>query len=193
MRYVPLLSTLLLLTTPHLGSSQTVYDVVPVDLGGGYQIAGGTITVLGTEITAWNIPVTGVAPHTFSEANPGALLRVTGDGFNITPEQISFSATQLGHNRVAFFASENTFVDCVNLGCTQQLDWVSQGPPAAAPFSRVGYFFFGVDGDPAVLLELPLGVGELVVATVVPEPTSSLLLVLGVLGLMGARQKRRRR
>ena len=41
--------------------------------------------------------------------------------------------------------------------------------------------------------EFPLDIGELVVATVVPEPTSSLLLVLGVLGLMGARQKRRRR
>ncbi len=170
MRYVPLLATLLMLSTPHAVFSQTVYDVVPVDLGGGYQIAGGTITVLGTEITAWNIPVTGDVPYTFSEANPGAWVRVTGDGFNITPEQISFSAThtKVGFNQVAIFASENTHVDCE--GCTQQLDWMSNGLTSATErlfgvtsFSNVGYIFYDGDANPFGSVELPLSVGELVV------------------------------
>ena len=94
MRYVPLLATLLMLSTPHAVFSQTVYNVVPVDLGGGYQIAGGTITVLGTEITAWNIPVTGDLPYTFSEANPRSTFVDSAGVFDVSPERISLAIAE---------------------------------------------------------------------------------------------------
>ncbi len=192
MRFVPLLSTLLLLTTPHLGSSQTVYDVVPVDLGRGYRIDGGTITVIDTEIVAWNIPVTGELPYTFSHTSPGADFSVTGDGFNISPNEITFPATRLENNLASFRASDNLTPEC-NF-CNQLLLWSSVGGSLGLPLgTNLRYthadIFDIINSAQAVSV---LRDEEILVA-LVPEPTSSLLLALSVLGLMGARQKSWRR
>jgi hypothetical protein len=192
MRFVPLLSTLLLLTTPHLGSSQTVYDVVPVDLGRGYRIDGGTITVIDTEIVAWNIPVTGELPYTFSHTNPGADFSVTGDGFNISPNEITFPAPRLANNLASFTASDNSNPEC-NF-CNQLLLWSSVGGSLGLPLgTNLRYThadIFDIINSAQAVSVLP---DEEILVALVPEPTSSLLLALGVLTLMGARQKRWRR
>jgi hypothetical protein len=150
--------------------------VVPHDLNGGYRIAGGTITTDTslTAITAWNIQVAGDLPYTFAHDNPGA----TDDGaaFNITPSQITFSAIQTGNTSARFVALDNTSTICAD--CIQSLIWTELGPPGDA---LLAYFLEDrLDGSPSVSAEVLLPVGEVVLATAIPEPSATVLSLFGL-------------
>lgn len=167
---------LVTLATPDFAFSQ-LYNVVPRDLGGGYEIAdGGTITVAAGAITEWDISVVGDVPYTFSHTKPGAVVNAE-EIVNITPSAITVSLDRAGDGVLNFDARDSVDSQCpVGFTCEQGLSWVDQGPFLGTPArSFLFYDYLGFDSEGRGSLNesatLPLPTGEFLVATVVPEPS----------------------
>lgn len=158
-------------------SADVHYAVVPYTLSDGYAITGGTITTndaLDT-IIGWDVEVTGPRGYVFSDTNPGATL--LPDEFAISPTEITIA--DLFGNSTGFAALDNSDADCTD--CRQSLSYIIGSPTTS-------YLILDfADNDPNISGQfthnLSLGI---TVATVVPEPTSLALLMLG--GLLVARR-----
>lgn len=183
MKCVGLLSLIAVSTLVSPAISQTVYRIVPRDLDDGYRIAGGTITADEslTRITDWNVEVTGDEPYIFSNENPGAF--VDDGGFEFTDSQIIFSPSSLESPSARFAALDNTTEECTD--CLQSLIW-TQLTPGVASFV-VFVQSDRLDQTPSLSPDALLLHDDMVVATAVPEPLGSTLLLWGVLFLSIAR------
>ena len=164
LRFIPLATLLLSLAGGGTAFSQTIYDVVPVDLGDGYEIAGGTITIEGSSVTAWNIPITGDVPYTFSNTNPGAAFRSGDEGFIFSSSEISFSANNTRINHASFEAFDSSSFGCQ--ACKQSLIWVSEGSSSSSPRdTELTYVYNELAGPgPLELRRVTIVGGESVVA-----------------------------
>ena len=99
-------------------ASATTYNVIQVTLQNGYAIAGGTITTDGTmgilslsDITGYEIQVTGTVPYTFKPSNPASAILLSGSliasSLDLTL-QIDSDPSPLGGNALSILSLDNT-------------------------------------------------------------------------------------
>ena len=157
-----------------------LYDVMPYDLGDGYQIEGGTITTddAMSEIIAWDIHVSGAVPFRFVSTNPDA--ETSGPAFNITPEAITVEVG--GPTSTHFLDFDNSHPDCDS--CRQMLTYSRSGTSVSYKFKDFS------DRDPKVNVNMSQ-TPTVVVATIVPEPAAAALLSLAGVALSVAWHRRR--
>ncbi len=170
---------LLMLISPALSWAVLIYNVEQVDLGGGYMVAGGTITtdMPPTTIQAFSIEVTGPVPYTFSSSSLDPATFSNTHLFDFSTSAITIDMDGISSVGPSVENMDNTLPGCSN--CNQSLQWFRDAEAIgyshrdlvdSAPFVRNFRFGFG---------------GVTTVATAVPEPSSYLFMcVVGV--AMGA-------
>ena len=169
-------------------ASATTYNVIPVTLPDGYAIAGGTITTNGTmgilnlsDITGYEIQVTGTVPYTFKPNNAASAIFLGGlliaSPLDLTL-QIDSDPGSSGSNVLSILSRDNTSTPCAN--CFQRVRWENVFLSPGEASTRRYEFKDENDNDPLIdsrLVTLPQGL--LVVATV-PEPTCFMMSLLSM-------------
>jgi hypothetical protein len=181
--------------TAHPG---TLYEIVPRTLQPGDYVVTGTIETDGTlgvladvNIVDYDIQVAGPVPYNFLPTNAGSNLVLSQ--FTATQFELFVPATAgTSTNTISFNAADNELLDCTN--CTQILAWFSN-PFAFGGVTRVVYQHDDNPDDIPSVDSLISFVhpSDILVATIVPEPSAVALMALGLLGLLGFGWRRRRR
>ena len=169
-------------------ASATTYNVIPVTLPDGYAIAGGTITTNGTmgilslsDITGYEVQVTGIVPYTFKPSNPASAILLGGSliasSLDLTL-QIDSDPGPLGGNALSIQSLDNTSPACAN--CFQRVRWENflLGPGEAS--TRRYEFKDDDDNVPLIDSRLVIIPQVILVVATVPEPTCFMLSLLGM-------------
>ena len=124
--FCSVISVLCVTSTLHAAIKYTVH---PVSLSGGYNLVSGFIETDGTlgelmpsNITDYQIVVTGPLPYTFEDTNPGASISISqnsaGQGLFATNSSLTVTDTDLDLGSLSIFkfrAMDNTDPECVDL------------------------------------------------------------------------------
>jgi len=162
-----------------------VYNVVPIEFGDGYAIAAGsTMTIIDGELSSWDITVAGEYSHRFlSPEASGNHARF--ENVIVTDDEIIIPGPMDG---ILF---HNNYQDgCLAVGCEAWLSWTPEA-------DRVEYYnVASLDNPTNSLFEIDLSIpleGATVVAVAseqVPEPTTGLLSVISLIGLVDLARRR---
>ena len=166
-------------------SRAQVYNVVPIEFGDGYAIAAGsTMTIIDGELSSWDITVEGEYPYRFlSPEAPGNNARF--ENVIVTEDEIIITGPMDG---ILF----NTNYDdgCQAVSCKAVLSWTPEA-------DRVEFYHVAsLDNPTNSLFEIDLSIplaGPTLVAVAseqVPEPTTGLLSVISLIGLVDLARRR---